>query len=186
LTFLARTHADFRSSYAAAAIRPLGRIRSTQTTLGSHDSRLATAEGAYLRMISIDEAYCDALSIEVLRGAFPAPDRRLQELIAEHELRACSSWRNRADAFATYHGVKLSQFPDWAKLKAGVEIRNAIAHGLGGLTVRQRDEAAKHRRTFAQNQVVLVGFRLEVRPDAVKECLRYSAAFIRWLDGQVS
>ena len=57
------------------------------TALGSYDSRAATAESSYLRLVTIAEAFTDALSVSVLQGV-AQPEERLLGLIAQYELRA--------------------------------------------------------------------------------------------------
>jgi len=157
----------------------------TDTLLGTYDSRLATAEAAYLRLISIDEAYCDALSSYVLRGAIQNPGRYLEALLSEHEVKATSNWRERQDSMTTFHGVRLTDCPVWGDVQTGTQIRNAVAHGLGTLTPRQRAKIRYHRESFAALDVQMAGIRVIVTFDAVLRCATYSKQFVAWLDDAV-
>jgi hypothetical protein len=186
ITFLTRTLADYRAAQALATLRNWGRVRTTVTALGEYDSRAATAQSAYLRLISIDEAYCDALSVQAIRGTLANPDRFLSLLLDEHEINASSNWKKREETFSQYHGITLSKFEQWQLLSAGIQARNAIAHGLGSLTGRQRTALATQQRRLSKVRIGLLGIRLQISSEAVDECVRFSKAFVRWLDSRLA
>jgi len=181
LTLLARTAGDFRLAYGLAVVRSIGRIRRTVTALGSYDSRAVTAESSYLRIVTVAEAFADARSVTLLQG-LARPEKQLLGLVAQYEVRSNYTWEARRESYERVHAVRFVDCPDWTNLKTGAEIRNAIAHGLGTLTVRQRGELARWQRRFPQVRVRLDGYRVEISPEAVQECLRYVSAFVRWLD----
>jgi hypothetical protein len=185
LTLLARTAGDFRLSYGLALVRSAGRIRRTVTALGSYDLRAVTAESSFLRLVTIAEAFTDSLSVSLLRGR-AQPEPQLMGLVNQYELRAGPTWEARRESYERIHGVRFGACPHWASLKIGTEIRNAIAHGLGTLTVRQRAELAKWQRGFPKVSVGLDGYRLEVTPDSIQECMRYASGFVRWLDASAT
>jgi hypothetical protein len=132
-------------------------------------------------MVTVAEAFTDALSVSVLQG-LARPQENLLGLVAQYEFRGNFTWEARRESYERIHAVRLGECPHWANLRTGVEIRNAIAHGLGTLTVRQRAEVSRWQRRFPEVGVRLDGYRIDIGPEAVQGCLRYVSGFIRWLD----
>lgn len=97
-------------------------------------------EAALLRLISIVEAYVDAVSMHRM-GAFVDTKPTLVALmLRDFELTSSNTWQDRHGAYEAYHGFSLRSQNGWAQVKAGIEVRNCLLHGLGTLTAKQRGQ----------------------------------------------
>jgi hypothetical protein len=179
LGLLAATYADFTT---IAQVPVPGRITTTGS-LGPYDFRGVRFESAYLRLICILEAYVDLLCSKMFRQHLVGQPSIFRHLVYEAEMRASANWDERKSAFSGAHKVRLTSCSSWSDVDAGIEVRNAIAHGLGGLTARQRN--GKHREKLAKVGVLVVDERVLIDEKALKRCLRYASDFVRSLDAAI-
>jgi len=107
-------------------------------------------------------------------------DDLVRRLVENAELRASTTWQERRDAFSGYHNIRLGELARWSELDAGIEVRNAIAHGLGELTPLQRKGAAA--RKIGQIGVSLSDGRVLITDKSLQHCRDVCIAFIRSLD----
>lgn len=156
-----------------------GRIQ--QTSLGSSDPRALALQSGFLRLISVVEASVDSLGGELTSRSVSNVDEVLRLLILEKELAATSTWNSRRRSFKRHHGVDLRKCAEHDRLEGGVEVRNAIAHGLGRLTTRQvlSAETLKH---LARVNVTVVNGYVDLCPIHLTECASYCSNFLRSLD----
>jgi len=173
---LAATYADFDRATPA---RRIGRMVGSGP-LGAYDSNRVRCESAYLRLISIVEAYVDSLCSELFRQQTSHQGPMFRALVAAAEARASTNWDERKTAFNDYHSVSLSSCSRWSEVDAGIYVRNAIAHGLGSLTRRQRSQ--KVRSKIRSVDVAVVDNRLVLTDVALVRCLSFSNDFIRSID----
>lgn len=175
-------HATYVDQIRVAAATPpgRGRVLTNATALGAYDSAEATKQACFFRMISVVEAYLDTLSAALFRERAPTSHDLVRRLIAAAELRASATWDERKTAFANYHGVSLGQLARWSELDCGIEVRNAIAHGLGKLTPRQRTKRV--RTKIGQIGVRLSDGAVVVTDASLQRCRDACVEFIRSLD----
>ena len=161
-------------------IPPRGRILRSSTALGAYDSNSASKQGCFLRMISIVEAYVDIITSSLFRERTPSTHDLVRLLVKNAELRASTTWQDRKDALAQYHQIRLGEFIRWSELDAGIEVRNAIAHGLGQLTPRQREGKAVSK--IPQIGVTVRDGSVIVNNHSLRLCRDVCIEFVRYLD----
>jgi hypothetical protein len=181
------TVAQYRrqESLLAAASMPRGRLKVLPT---SSSSRQARAQSTLLRLVSIAEAH--AVNELVMRVEPHAPAPRtpiLEDIYTAAEDRAISSWPSTADSYKRWLGINLRKCPEWKKMEAAFDARNAIAHGLGQLTRRQsrKDQAALEASLKLIN-VAIRGVRLDVSDATIKEVANVFRHFVAWLDQELA
>ncbi len=181
---LRSTYQDYVAS-AQNRSEPSGRILSTTTFLGQFDAVITARQGCFLRLISIVEAYVDMLSASLFNDQTPPNDPFIARLVREAEMRAATTWVERQRALEGLHGVPLGSLPNWSQLKAGIEVRNTIAHGLGRLTTKQRRDGKDLKGKLAQIQVELREGRLVITEGSLLRCLDVCLDFLASLDAAV-
>ncbi|WP_181771605.1 hypothetical protein [Amycolatopsis pittospori] len=181
-SLLAENRADFRATEDDSDSKGAGRIRLTGS-LGSHDPAQTRLEAMYLRYISIVEAYIDSLNGYLFRRQLAGHEPILRRLVADAELRSSSTWSDRKVAFSRYHTFSIETFGRWSQFDAGIDVRNAIAHGLGSLTRRQRNQ--KTRAKIRSIGVVLVDDRIVLGTTALDRCYVICRELILYVDSQV-
>lgn len=135
LLLLHSTPALFVSLHAS---KESGRVRIMHSTLGPRDPVVIRREAVFFRMVSLTEAYLDALQSDLLATKVSQPTDTLRRMVEEIEVSATSNWTARKRTFRRIHRISLNQLDGWAEIEAAVHVRNSIAHALGSLTVRQR------------------------------------------------
>ncbi len=109
--------------------------RSSRLAPPDFDARQVQRQAILLRMISITEAFCvdrllDLAETDVDPGGSPIRDLIWKKASSS----AVSTWSSIQDSYKSWYSLQ----PAWTKLNELVEVRNAIAHGLGQLTRLQR------------------------------------------------
>lgn len=132
-------HATTDIPQSASLLRPHGRIRLNSMG-ASTDPTVWLQETALLRLVSIIEAYVDAVSMHRMGAVIDAKPALIALMLRDFELTSSNAWQDRHDAFETYHRFSLRSRNGWAPINAGIEVRNCLLHGLGGLTAKQRDQ----------------------------------------------
>jgi len=107
----------------------------------------------------------------------------LQKFWSRGEAQA-ESWPGQEDAWNDWHGITLRTELAYLSLRAVIEARNAIVHGLGELTRRQLrgDGGLEVRRVLERLGIRTSGQRLVIDEAAMRSCLQAARAFIEWLD----
>lgn len=164
----------------AAVPRARGRILTSTTAFGSYDSGAASRQGCLLRLISVVEAYIDTLSSALFRETVPTSDELVLRLVDSAQLLASTSWSERHSAFENYHGIKLRKLDRWSELDAGIEVRNAIAHGLGWLTRRQRTKSITGK--LSQLGIIVRDGGIVITESSLKNCRDACVDFVNSLD----
>jgi len=101
------------------------------------------------------------------------------------EKRAEGSWDAQVDAWREWHGLNLSDAgADYASLRAFVEARNAIMHGLGRLTRKQLRKNGGRDVIAALGRVGISvsGATLSLPETVLLQCAAVARSFIEWLD----
>lgn len=101
-------------------------------------------QATLLRTLSITESFCvDRLLEHAEREVSPYESAVRASIWAKASTGAVSTWDGIRDSYKSWYDIR----PDWEPLAQLVEVRNAIAHGLGELTRLQR---AKLRSTLTK------------------------------------
>jgi hypothetical protein len=158
-------------------------LRVLPRAMKAYDPIAVRQESCYLRMVSIVEAYVDVISSDILRVEYARSSSLTQSLIEAAEVNFTRGWPDREKAFNDHFGIRLTKLPTHKDLKCATDVRNAIAHGVGQLTPRQRTAATRARMasigvTVRDNYVVLDA-------GSVRTCRDVSMAFMRELDAQL-
>ena len=182
LQLLYEAHADLMRT---TAVPPVGRMKTSGVAgrLRAQDPNQVRAQGTYLRMVSVVEAFVDTLSSQAFRHRIDEQDDLVVALVNAAEARADTSWSERKSAFQTYHGVNLGSCHGWTAVESSHLVRNAIAHGLGSLTRRQANKGSRSKVRGAG--VVLVDDVIWITDASLARCRDSSATFVRDVDAKV-
>jgi hypothetical protein len=142
-------------------------------------------QAAYFRLISIVEAFTDVLADALFQRVLPTRDQLVSRLVEDRLLQSSSNWDERKYTYTNFYSISLGSCPAWSKLDAGIEVRNAIAHGLGTLTPRQRKKASLAGQLSAVGVTVESG-RIILDGRSLEECLDYCRTYVQWLDHESS
>jgi hypothetical protein len=183
VSLLQNTYIDYLQ-LASTLLRP-GRIRTTASALGSYDAQAVRMQAAYLRMVSIVEAYTDVMMDALFQKAVPTRDELINRLVEDRVLQSSANWTERKDTYEVYHGISLGLCPVWSKLDAGIEVRNVIAHGLGILTPLQRTKRGIVGQLSAVKVAIESG-RILLARESLDECINFCRIYVQWLDQQAS
>lgn len=185
-----------RSERAEASIRLLrlaqANHRELQNLLGkpSANHRLAQSgidqaqvarQGTYLRLLSITEDFCASFLLETVERAEPVQTSILTQVWERAAMDAIGSWERQKKAYREW--LKISGV--WGDLSGHIEVRNAIAHGLGSLTRRQKKNEAATRSKIDKIGVQLDGDRIALSEENVDDAVEFLSELIRTIDGKV-
>ncbi|AMB41643.1 MULTISPECIES: hypothetical protein [Paenarthrobacter] len=105
-------------------------------------------------MISITEAFCADRLLELAEDEVSPGGNAIRTLIWEKaSTSAVSTWSGIQDAYKNWYEIK----PSWTRVNQLIEVRNAIAHGLGQLTRIQRNKRASTTTKIALANIDLNG-----------------------------
>lgn len=152
--------------------------------LGRYDFDQVWKQSAYLRLISIVEAFLDTCSGQQFDIRTSGTDAFIRELANDARDTSLRGWRERQAAFKKYHGVTLGTCSGWRDIDAAREVRNSIAHGLGRLTSRQQSRTA--RQKIESVGVTLRESHLVINHGALDRCARSSVDFILDVDQKIT
>ncbi len=174
LTRLAGTERAANGLSRSDRHRPRRRLRPGVYEFDGHEAIL-------LRAVSVVEAYVDALLLRFLTDSIESPDALLDRLIAEVEVSSSGGWGSRVGAYKRLGGVNLKKVERWRELEAATEARNAIAHGTGVLTARQRRDP-KVQTILLRIGIDSSGGEVRVSTAVLRTVLQSCRRFIRSLD----
>lgn len=178
LRLLRSTLRTYLRSARVPALTP-GRIRRSE--LGTTDPRELSAQSSFLRLVGVVEATVDSLGTELTSKRISISDEAIRLLMLEKELAATSSWEGRHRSFRRHHKLKLASCAEHGRVEGAIEVRNAVAHGLGKLTTRQLVSADTKKR-LDRIDVQVVNKFVALEPRHVRECAEYGAVFLRSID----
>ena len=122
----------------------------------------------------------------MLRQSIPPAAEVANSLLDAHLITASLRWDSRIESFREHLGLSFGDaakgFPSWARLKGMIEVRNSIAHGLGGLTRIQRKNPIRTAGRCSQACVRIEAGELIVSEASLKAAVVVAEDFVEWLD----
>lgn len=161
---------------------PAGRIRVS--SVEGVDPVAAAQQSGFLRLVSVAEASLDSLSVELTEENVDSIDEVVRRLMLEKELAVSSGWDAKRRSFKRHHGVDLRKCDEYKRVEGAIEVRNAIAHGLGRLTTKQQMSVECPKKLAAINVLVVNG-AVDIGSGHLEECARYLTEFLRAVDSKV-
>jgi hypothetical protein len=102
------------------------------------ENRRLESQTRLLRLVSVTEAYIDAMSVWRVSSYVDLNNPTQAQLLEGWELTSTTNWSERCKAYQRYHSIQLQACPAYQEVQAAVQLRNSITHGLGRITPRQR------------------------------------------------
>lgn len=130
-------HATHDITQTVVAARQPGRML-TAVGGASTDPRDWLEQTAMLRLISVIEAYVDAVSMHRMGLAVDQSNTLVALLVSDFELVSSGTWQERHNTYEKYHCFSLRSCSGWDVILAGIHVRNCLMHGMGALTAKQR------------------------------------------------
>lgn len=130
----------FQSERAVRSSAPRrGRLISSYAAFPAAQVR---AQLTLTRLVAITESFTSRQLISRLEQIVPQPRSAfLDELYVKEERASTGGWVQMKDRYKkSVGGIDLSACGEYDKIKALVDVRNAIAHGLGTLTKQQLND----------------------------------------------
>lgn len=169
---------------AKVATAPRGRIIRNVGILPIQDSPTLRMQGTFVRLMSITEAYVDTVLAAELTGQVPLPNTLVRRLLDDRIEDASRGWNDRKD-LGILVGVRVTDFPAWSRVDTAIDVRNAIAHGLGRLT-RLQTKDGKVATALRQHGVQIDGRDLRLSAKNITDCKELCLGFVKWLDGRLT
>lgn len=136
--------------------------------------------GSWVILVSYTEFYADQQLATLFDSAERDAAPRESFLLKDARRKAHINWESRREAFSGVFDVRLTEFSSWQGLDAAIWVRNAIAHGSGGITRQQKPEEAVKASHVG---VSLMEGRLVLGADSVQSCSIACCKFVEELDG---
>ena len=141
------------------------------------------SELVLFRGVAIFESYLDAaVSYKLLKVGGPHPPP-FDVIVLQHLEAGSSGWDSRKVTVKLHFDLSVGQFSGWSKVDAAIAVRNAIAHNLGRLTLRQLGK--KPHQKILDSGFPITGGKIEIDEGLAKativtlaECVRYCDAFV--------
>lgn len=160
-------------SIAVTKIYPSARSTNSLTSISNrrrlHGSTVDVEwrrETAILRLVSTVEAFIDAASTSQMSRRVEPNGLTIEKLLEDFAKDSSMSWNKRCQTYSRYHGFGLEQCDGWKELNAGIDVRNCLAHGLGGLTPHLRRKKNLHQVVQVLD-VSVGGNRMHLTPKTV-------------------
>lgn len=160
-----------------------GRLRGTPGVVRTDASRYLVLP----HLVAVAEEFSRRLLVGITEPQVPQDRQVLKLLWARAEDQAEGSWPEHLKAWKEWHRVPLAEEGIYQDLRPFVDARNAIMHGAGELTRKQRrgNQEASLRGAWKNIGIDLLGTRLIVHDKAVTKCADACKAFVKNLDLRV-
>ena len=143
--------------------------------------------GGLLRIISVTEEFTSSTLIREIERRIPIANNQVARIwdatsndLAMSWQRVCTGWKDLLD-------INVEQSATFKQLHPFIEARNAVTHGLGDLTRKQRSKqgGAAVKAKLASAGFQLVGNRIMLSQADVAKAATVAVGFIKWLDFSV-
>ncbi|MFC8503806.1 hypothetical protein ACFUC1_15725 [Pedococcus sp. NPDC057267] len=136
-------------------------------------------QATLLRLVSITESFCaDRLIDHTEQAINPAADPVRTKVWEQAAIDATKTWEAQREAFKKWHSIT----PDWLPLEGLSEARNAVAHGLGSLTRRQRRGRSATMTKINRTGISVVNDRLLLEERDLTAAAKACREIIRQID----
>lgn len=158
----------------------LGKLdRSRRLRPPSEDQVDIQCQATLVRMIGITEAFCgERLLISIEDEIAPERSVVLSKIWDQAAVRATQTWVAQAEAYRDWADVR----PSWTDVKDLADARNAVAHGLGKLTRRQRSQVEKITAKLSRFDISVRDYRVILTEPALEKVAHACIAHIREVD----
>jgi hypothetical protein len=145
------------------------------------------AQSAIVRIVSIVESFAVHQLVAHIEPHFPAPRSDIvDDVYVEAEDRAIGTWPNIQTAYKRWLQISFTAAGNWAQMTSMHDARNAIAHGLGGLTRRQaRKNIADLVQGLRAIDIDVHGTQLILSNRSVRAATVNGRDFVTWLDAEL-
>ncbi|MBF6100576.1 hypothetical protein IU510_21185 [Nocardia cyriacigeorgica] len=176
-----RTLASHQVAAAGVSLEPAGRLRPNVTADRVQEQRQATL----LRLLSITEAFAaDLLAREVEKTFAGLSSAVLTAAVDDSLISATNTWREQSKAYSKWLNIKRSAV-DWGPIERLAHARNAIAHGLGELTRRQRQSGTSIPDQLLNAGITIENGRVVLTDQNLRDAAQTCRVFIESLDHAV-
>ncbi len=135
------------------------------------------------RLISITEAFLARRLVDRAEArVLPAADSIREAVWTKAEEQATGSWPNLAAHYAKWLSVPLAKNGDFKRVLVHVDARNAVAHGVGELTRRQRRQGRSLTDALSAEGYVLVGGRVDISESVIRTACLLTARVVSFVD----
>ena len=175
-----RSVARYREWYYAEQTAEFFRRASRMGLSGRREDPLSPyMTVAYV--VSAAEAFSLARITGLAHQELPGYPDLVWQLWERAVARVESTWENQAQAWKEWYGVGLAAAPEYRTLRPWIQARNAVMHGLGEMTRRQR-KTATGLKELQQAGISVVGGTVLLGRSEVEGCAMSAVMFIEWLD----
>lgn len=172
-----RTLASHREVIVALSSRPLPPRRLPKAAV---DREQLQRQATLVRLLSITEAFCTERLLAELDGVVnPAGHAAVTKIWTKAFDAATGTWNGQRDAFKDWLGVDRGR---WTQVIELTWARNAVAHGYGELTQRQRRERGVLEAKLAAHDIVLNGDLIVLSENSISKAADTCRTFIKKVD----
>lgn len=161
------------------SMNALRSIRTPPRLSGTFDSEQVQRQATLLRLVSIAEEFAAETLRAIAEPWSAGADQSVKDVWAKQLDRELNGWKTFPDAYARRLGVK-KDVVRWNTMDGYTHARNAVAHGLGRLTPRQRDQDTRSK--LAAIGVTMTGDRIILTEDTLVKTCDACRDFIERLD----
>ena len=174
---LFRTLAAHRDAVAGLTMR----VASRRIPVVGTDPEQLQCQATLVRLLSITESFCSERLLNELESAVD-PDRHdvVAQIWNSAYDAATSTWEKQQVHYNKWLGVNLGAA--WTPIKDIAATRNAVAHGHGFLTQRQRRDRGDMKSKLTPHQITLDGDRIVLSDSALAGVTATCRKFIETLD----
>ncbi len=175
---LYRTLGAHRTVIAGLKPRPISRLHHSSGT----DAEQIQCQSTLVRLLSITEAFAAELLLRETNVIAGRAGSTVVVTIADNAgMRATNTWTDQRTAYQKWFGISKAAV-DWKVIETLADARNAVAHGLGTLTRRQKPDEASIRKALAVLDIDLIGQKLVLSDAGLVAATKGCAELVRQLD----
>lgn len=174
--------ASLELQLAAVRRRPAPRL----THLHGSDFEDIAIAGALLRVLSAAEDFAYSSLLREFERRAPIMNPQVGRLWDMTSADLGMTWQRLCRAWADLLGVNVEGAVEYKQLQPFTDARNAMVHGMGELTRKQRskNDGAAVRGNLAKAGIKLVGNTVTLDQSNIAGAAHTAVMFIEWLDSQ--
>lgn len=177
-----------RSCHLAVSRIQLGQPVGARRIPRLDDERLpGGASYAVVQIVSITELFDCELFRAYVNEAIASQHPAAQALWQKDADQAEKKWDTRSERWNKWFSVAVQTAEQYKAFRPFIEVRNAVAHGLGSLTRLQLGKdgsASETRKSLHSVGVTVEGTRLLLSQQTADACAVAAISYVRWLDAE--